>query len=91
MTTSLFEFLLNNIDKNKGRLAATAQMYLAKGFFEMAKQKAENEAPIVLSGGVAYNRMISEFMIKNGMHVNKEVPCGDGGICYGQAYLSNMI
>jgi len=38
MTTSLFEFLLNSINKDKGRLAATAQMYLAKGFFEMAKQ-----------------------------------------------------
>jgi len=90
MTTSLFEFLLNNINKGKGRLAATAQMYLAKGFFEMAKQKAGNEAPIVLSGGVAYNRMISEFMMKNDVIVNKDIPCGDGGICYGQAYLSNM-
>ena len=90
MTTSLFEFLLNSINKDKGRLAATAQMYLAKGFFEIAKQKAGNEAPIVLSGGVAYNRMISEFMMKNDVIVNKDVPCGDGGICYGQAYLSNM-
>ena len=90
MTTSLFEFLLNNINKDKGRLAATAQMYLAKGFFEIAKQKAGNEAPIVLSGGVAYNRMISEFMMKNDVIVNKDIPCGDGGICYGQAYLSNM-
>jgi hydrogenase maturation protein HypF len=90
VTTSLFEFLLNSINKDKGRLAATAQMYLAKGFFEMAKQKAGNEAPIVLSGGVAYNRMISEFMMKNDVIVNKDIPCGDGGICYGQAYLSNM-
>jgi len=90
MTTSLFEFLLNSTNKDKGRLAATAQMYLAKGFFEMAKQKAGNEAPIVLSGGVAYNRMISEFMMKNDVIVNKDIPCGDGGICYGQAYLSNM-
>ncbi len=90
MTTSLFEFLLNNTNKDKGRLAATAQMYLAKGFFEIAKQKAGNEVPIVLSGGVAYNRMISEFMMKNDVIVNRDIPCGDGGICYGQAYLSNM-
>lgn len=90
VTTSLFEFLLNSINKDKGRLAATAQMYLAKGFFEIAKQKAGNETPIVLSGGVAYNRMISEFMMKNDVIVNKDIPCGDGGICYGQAYLSNM-
>ena len=90
MTTSLFDFLLNSTNEDKGRLAATAQMYLAKGFFEIAKQKAGNEAPIVLSGGVAYNRMISEFMMKNDVIVNKDIPCGDGGICYGQAYLSNM-
>ena len=90
LTTPLFEFLLDSIDKDKGRLAATAQMYLAKGFFEMAKQKAGKKRHIVLSGGVAYNRMISGFMIKNGVLVNKEIPCGDGGICYGQAYLSNL-
>jgi hydrogenase maturation protein HypF len=90
MTTSLFEFLLNSINKDKGRLAATAQTYLAKGFSEIAKQKAGNGIPTVLSGGVAYNRMISEFMMKNDVIVNKDIPCGDGGICYGQAYLSNM-
>ncbi len=91
LTTILFEFLLNNIHKDKGRLAATAQMYLAKGFFKMAKQKAGNEVPIVLSGGVAYNKMISEFMIKNNVLVNKKIPCGDGGVCFGQAYLANII
>jgi len=32
----------------------------------------------------------SEFMMKNDVIVNKDIPCGDGGICYGQAYLSNM-
>jgi len=87
LTAHLFEFLLNNIDKDKGRLAATAQMYLAKGLFKIAKK----DKPIVLSGGVAYNRMISELMIKNDVLVNKDIPCGDGSICYGQAYLANMI
>jgi len=85
-TAHLFEFLLNNIDKNKGSLAATAQMYLAKGLYEIAKK----DKPIVMSGGVAYNRMISEFMIKNNVLVNREIPCGDGGISYGQAYLANI-
>ena len=91
LTAPLFEFLLESIDKDRGMLAATAQMYLAKGFFEVAKQIAGEDKPIVLSGGVAYNRMISGFMIKNGVLINKEIPCGDGGICYGQAYLANMI
>ena len=91
MTTPLFEFLLESVDKDRGMLAATAQMYLAKGFFEVAKQIAGEDKPIVLSGGVAYNRMISGFMIKNNVLVNRDIPCGDGGICYGQAYLANMI
>ena len=86
MTTPVFEYLLNNKGKDKGRLAATAQMYLAAGLFEIAKKA---DMPIVLSGGVAYNRMISGFMIKNGVLVHKKLPAGDGGICYGQAYIAN--
>jgi hydrogenase maturation factor HypF (carbamoyltransferase family) len=34
--------------------------------------------------------MISAFMLKHGVLVNRELPAGDGGICYGQAYLANM-
>lgn len=91
MTTPLFEFLLNNSDKDKGELAATAQMYLAKGLLQIGKQATNgNIEHMVFSGGVAYNRMISEFMIKKGVLVNKEIPCGDGGICYGQVYLANI-
>lgn len=90
-TTPLFEFLLEKLDiQKKGELAATAQMYLAKGLFMIAKYIADSEGKrIVFSGGVAYNRMICEFMAKNGVLLNKEIPAGDGGLCYGQAYLAN--
>ena len=88
LTTPLFEYLLNNKDKDKGRLAATAQMYLAQGLFKIAKKQ---DLPIVLSGGVAYNRMISGFMIDNDVLAHKELPAGDGCICYGQAYLANIM
>ncbi len=90
-TTPLFEFLLDNLDRRrKGELAATAQMYLAKGLLMIAKNISEKEdKKIVFSGGVAYNRMISEFMTGNGVLMNKEIPAGDGGLCYGQAYLAN--
>jgi hydrogenase maturation protein HypF len=90
MSTPLFEFLLNNRKKNVGELAATAQMYIAEGFYEIAKKAAGNKLPIVFSGGVAYNRMISGYMLQQGVLVNKEIPAGDGGICYGQAYLANL-
>jgi len=91
MTTPLFEFLLDNIEKEKGRLAATAQMYVAHGLLGIAKPASEKEnIPTVLSGGVACNKMISECMIDNGVLVNREIPCGDGGLCYGQAYVANL-
>jgi hydrogenase maturation protein HypF len=90
MTTPLFDYLLKS-KEDKGKLAATAQMYLAKGLFEIAKKALkQKDMPIVFSGGVAYNRMISGFMLKHGVLVNRELPAGDGGICYGQAYLANM-
>jgi len=92
MTTPLFEFLLNNMDGDKGRLAATAQMYLANGLFDIAQKRARRgNKCMVFSGGVAYNRMISRFMMDRGVLVNSEIPCGDGGLCYGQAYLGNII
>lgn len=90
MTTPLFEYLLRN-KKEKGTLAATAQMYVAKGLFEIAKKSLKKkDMPIVFSGGVAYNKMISEYMITHGVLVNRELPAGDGCMCYGQTYLANM-
>jgi hydrogenase maturation factor HypF (carbamoyltransferase family) len=90
MTTPLFDFL-HGESAEKGKLAATAQMYIAKGLFMIAeKTVSAKNVPIVFSGGVAYNRMISEYMLKHGALVNKELPAGDGGICYGQTYLANM-
>ncbi len=92
MTTPLFYFLLKNLKKDKRRLAATAQAYLSKGLFMIAKEfSKKDDLPIAFSGGVAYNRMISRSMLKNGVLMNKEVPCGDGGIAFGQAYLANLM
>jgi hydrogenase maturation protein HypF len=90
MTTPLFDFLYR-MRADKGKLAATAQMYIAKGLFQIAEKAVSTKnLPIVFSGGVAYNRMISEYMLKHCVLVNRELPAGDGGICYGQAYLANI-
>ncbi len=40
MTTPLFEFLVTNLEKDKKRLAATVQRYLAEGLYEIAQQFA---------------------------------------------------
>ena len=90
LTTPLFDFLLRNKEK-KEKLAATAQMYLASGLYMIAEKAVKRKkTPFVFSGGVAYNRMISGFMLQHHVLVNRGVPSGDGGICYGQAYLANM-
>ena len=86
-TTDLFKFLLEHSDKDKRRLAATVQMYLAQGLYQIAS--TQKDKPIVASGGVCYNSMISSYLIEKGVLFNKEIPSGDGGICYGQAYLAN--
>ncbi|MFH0862413.1 MAG: carbamoyltransferase HypF [Candidatus Altiarchaeota archaeon] len=90
-TDALFRFLLENRGLKTGNLAATAQMYLAQGLYSIASEAAERGCkPIVLSGGVAYNRMITGYMLGRGVSINRDIPCGDGGICYGQAYLANV-
>ena len=90
MTTPLFEYLLRN-RQDKRRLAATTQMYIAKGLYHIAKNKSQKtDVPIVFSGGVAYNRMISQYMLNHGVLAHKELPAGDGCICYGQTYLANQ-
>jgi len=86
-TTELFRYLIENISKDKRKLAATAQMYIAKGLFEIAKKKNK---PIVFTGGVAYNQMISGFMKDKGVLMNKDIPPGDGGVCAGQAVIANL-
>jgi len=90
MTTPLFDFLYRK-KADKGKLAATAQMYIAKGLLTIAENASKTKnIPIVFSGGVTYNRMISGFLLQRNVLVNREIPPGDGGICYGQAYLANL-
>lgn len=81
MTTPLFEFLVKNADKDHARLAATVQEYIAAGLYAIA---AKEYKPIVWAGGCAYNRIMTTYMIKHGVLINKEIPLGDGGISAGQ-------
>jgi len=85
-TTPIFEFLLENIDKDKGKLAYTVQEYIAEGLFEIANKFKTDKKEIVFSGGCAYNRIMTSFLTKNGVLVNQKVPAGDGGISFGQIY-----
>jgi len=85
-TTALFKFIIDNMDKDKRRLAATAQMYIAQGIHKIA---AQYELPIVFTGGVAYNKMISGYMKEKSVLLNKDLAPGDANISFGQIILAN--
>lgn len=73
-------------------MAAAAQVALARGLARIAVDVAEEKGmdTIGVSGGVAYNRAIVEaarrLCVNEGFkfRVCEVVPCGDGGISYGQ-------
>jgi len=93
-TTHLFEYLLKNIRKDKKRLAATAQLYIAKGLYKIIQtdQGAKFHAPdIYFAGGMADNSIISSYMENRNIYLSKKIPRGDEGIAFGQIiyYLLN--
>ena len=87
-TAPLFRYLIENSHEDKGRLAATVQLYLATGLHAIAAQKNK---PIVWAGGCAYNRIMTKYFLSKGILINRDVPAGDGGISFGQiaAYLKH--
>lgn len=79
-------------------IAATAQEALAQGTAALAMRIAREQAisSIVLSGGCAYNHHIAsrirDCCEENGFRffTNGLVPCGDGGVCLGQAAIAGL-
>jgi hydrogenase maturation protein HypF len=86
-TTPLFKYLISNLTKDKHRLAATAQQYLAEGIFEIIKKNQSNSLPVFFAGGMANNKIISKYLHSNKVHINKKIPRGDAGISLGQIFF----
>lgn len=95
-TTFLFEYLVKNLHKDKKRLAATAQLYIAEGLYEIIKKNIPNTRYQIpdtfIAGGIANNKLISEYLISRGAYANKKIPRGDAGLSFGQIvyYLLNV-
>jgi hydrogenase maturation protein HypF len=89
-TNYLFEYLIRNIGKDKQRLAATAQKYLAEGFYEILKlsgwRKNQKEMSAFFAGGIANNKIISHYLESKNIYINKKIPRGDRGISFGQIF-----
>ncbi len=94
-TTYLFEYLIKNIKRDKKRLAATAQLYIAKGLSEIIKKipntKYQIPNTVFAAAGMINNKIIAEYLDKQGIYLSKKIPRGDEGIVVGQIvyYLLN--
>jgi hydrogenase maturation protein HypF len=92
-STYLFEYLIKNINKDKKRLAATAQLYIAEGLYEIIKKNHNSKFMIhdsYLAGGLANNKIILAYFKSKNKKNNpvkpkfNRVPRGDAGISFGQ-------
>jgi hydrogenase maturation protein HypF len=94
MVQQIFE---NKEKENKVNLAYSAEEYIANSLAMAAIEKAEEMGikSIVIAGGCAYNEHITlrikEKVEMEGMKffIGKLLPCGDGGISFGQAIVAN--
>ncbi len=80
-TTFLFEYLIENLHKDKKRLAATAQLYIAKGLHKIINK---NISTTFIAGGIASNKIISDYLLSQGIYASKTIPRGDAGLSFGQ-------
>jgi hydrogenase maturation protein HypF len=99
-TALLIEALDAKKNKHKTRdIAYSLETALALGLAQIAIKAAEKHRIDVIgvSGGVAYNdafvRTIAKQVKENGLRFvqNGQVPCGDGGISYGQAAYTVLL
>ena len=89
--------VLNDLRKNrdKGIIAAGFHNTVARAVVHMARSIHAKTGlrDVALSGGVFQNRvllgLVMDGLIQSGLtpHTNTKVPCNDGGISLGQAYL----
>jgi hydrogenase maturation protein HypF len=89
-TTFLFEYLIKNLHRDKKRLAATAQLYIAQGLYQIC-QMSNTKCQIFFSGGIANNKIISSYLKSKNTYLNKKIPRSDAGLSFGQIiyFLTN--
>ncbi len=88
--------ILENMRYRKEDLAYSAEEYIANSLAQLAIEKAEEKGVknIVIAGGCAYNEhivaRIEEKVRQEGylFFINQKLPCGDGGISFGQAVVA---
>ncbi len=99
-TSALLKEVVEAKKEHKTRdIAYSLETALARGLARIAVTAAQKDriSTIGVSGGVAYNdvfvRAVAEYVKRSelGFVQNERVPCGDGGISYGQAAYYKKI
>jgi len=85
-TAHLFKYLIDNIENDKNKLAYIAQEYIIRGLYEIIKIAEGGDClrRIFFSGGLAENKVMRDYAVKNNIYVSKNIPSGDSGIAFGQ-------
>ncbi|MEK7203380.1 MAG: hypothetical protein AAB653_03625 [Patescibacteria group bacterium] len=83
LTTPLFEYLIKNLHRDKKRLAATAQLYIAQGLYQIC-QMSNVKCQKFFSGGIANNKIISSYLEFKGIFINKFFSRNDDSLSFGQ-------
>jgi hydrogenase maturation protein HypF len=74
---------------NKYAIKNQNNYYFKNKLFDFFDKNKNINKRIVFSGGVAYNNQITNNLINKKVIINKNIPCGDGGISYGQCIIAN--
>jgi len=96
---SLFEELVGDILQgvSRGEIAYRFHQTVAQAIVDLAQQLGVGYGPLVLSGGVFQNKLLTEAVLRNchtqGIKVlrSRNLPPGDGGLSFGQLLIANEV
>lgn len=95
----LFEALVQDIlgGVNQGEIAYRFHQTMAQAIVDIALQLRVSDGPLVLSGGVFQNKLLTEAVLKlcqtHKIKVmrSRSLPPGDGGLAFGQLLIANEV
>lgn len=95
----LFEELIRDVLHGVSReeIAYRFHQTIAQAIVDLALQLGVSYGPLVLSGGVFQNKLLTEAVLRNcqtqGIEVlrSRSLPPGDGGLAFGQLLIANEV
>lgn len=82
---------------SEGKIAYRFHETIAQAMVDLAQQLGVGYGPLILSGGVFQNKLLTEAVLRNcqtqGIKVlrSRSLPPGDGGLAFGQLLIANEV